>query len=74
MGLLPPVFEEDTMKIGDLVRHALAHKRENMIGIILDKVHDPMAMNNEVFSVLWRCGNVGKNVWDYDLVVINENR
>tara|TARA_R110002124_G_scaffold108829_1_gene261526 strand:+ start:166 stop:348 length:183 start_codon:yes stop_codon:yes gene_type:complete len=59
------------MKIGDLVRLArFGRKHENMIGIILDKVHDPMAMNNEVFSVLWRCGNVGKNVWDYDLVVI----
>jgi len=62
------------MKVGDLVRHVLAHKRENMIGILLDKWKDPMAMNNDVFDVMWRDGTIGKNVWDYDLVVINESR
>jgi hypothetical protein len=62
------------MKVGDLVKHALAHKRENMIGVLLEKVHDPLAMNNDVFSVLWRDGKIGNNVWDYDLVVINESR
>ena len=62
------------MKAGDLVRHALAHKRENMIGILLEKVHDPLAMNNDVFCVLWRDGKIGNNVWDYDLVAINESR
>ena len=61
------------MKVGDLVKHALAHKRENMIGVLLEKVHDPLAMNNDVFSVLWRDGKIGNNVWDYDLVVINES-
>ena len=60
------------MKVGDLVRHALAHNRENMIGILLEKVHDPMAMHNDVFSVLWRDGKIGKNVWDYDLVMISD--
>ena len=62
------------MKAGDLVRHVLAHKRENMIGVLLEKVHAPLAMNNDVFSVLWRDGKIGNNVWDYDLVVINESR
>ena len=62
------------MKVGDLVKHALAHKRENMIGVLLEKVHDPLAMNNDVFSVLWRDGKIGNNVWDYDLEVINESR
>jgi|TARA_Y100000310_G_scaffold491_2_gene633 hypothetical protein len=62
------------VKVGDLVKHALAHKRENMIGVLLEKVHDPLAMNNDVFSVLWRDGKIGNNVWDYDLVVINESR
>lgn len=62
------------MKVGDLVKHALAHKRENMIGVLLEKVYDPLAMNNDVFSVLWRDGKIGNNVWDYDLVVINESR
>ena len=62
------------MKIGDLVRHTLAHKRENSIGIILEKRKDPMAMNNDVFNIMWRDGTIGNNVWDYDLVVINESR
>ena len=62
------------MKAGDLVRHVLAHKRENMIGILLEKVHAPLATNNDVFCVLWRDGKIGNNIWDYDLVVINESR
>ena len=61
------------MKVGDLVRHVLAHKRENLMGVLIEKVHDPLAMNNDVFSVLWRDGKIGNNVWDYDLVTINES-
>ena len=62
------------MKVGDLVKHALSHRRENMIGVIIDKMHDPTAMTNDVFCVLWRDGSIGKNVWDYDLEMINESR
>ena len=69
------------MKVGDMVKHLLAHKRENMIGIVLTKVRDPIAGTNDVFNVMWRDGTIGKNVWDYDLVVwdydlaaINESR
>jgi hypothetical protein len=62
------------MKVGDLVSHTLSHKRENLIGVILDKTHDPLASANDVFDVLWRGGNIGKNVWDYDLVVLSESR
>ncbi len=58
------------MKVGDLVRHVFAHKRENMIGIIVERVFDPLASTNDVFNVVWRNGSLGKNVWDYDLVVI----
>jgi|TARA_R110001583_G_scaffold99420_2_gene244768 hypothetical protein len=61
------------MKVGNLVKHVLAHERENMIGILLEKVHDPLAMNNDVFRVLWRDGKIGNNIWDYDLVTINES-
>ena len=61
------------MKVGDLVRHVLAHKRENLIGVLIEKVHDPLAMNNDVFRVLWRDGKIGNNVWDYDLAVISAN-
>lgn len=62
------------MRVGDLVRHALSHRRENAIGVIIEKVHDPLAMTNDVFRVLWRDGKIGNNVWDYDLVVIREGR
>ena len=62
------------MEVGDLVRHVLAHKRENLIGVLIEKVHDPLAMNNDVFTVLWRDGKIGNNVWDYDLVAINASR
>ena len=62
------------MKVGDIVKHVLAHERENMVGIIVEKVHDPLAIANDVFSVLWRNGMIGNNVWDYDMVVINESR
>ena len=62
------------MKVGDMVKHVLAHERENLVGIIIEKAHDQLAMTNDVFSVMWRNGMVGNNVWDYDLVVINESR
>ena len=63
------------MKVGDLVRLAFAHKRENMIGIIVESVFNPLASDNGVrFNVVWCDGSLGKNVWDYDLVVINESR
>ena len=62
------------MKVGDLVKHVFAHKRENLVGVLLEKVHDPLASANDVFRVLWRDGKIGNNVWDYDLVVISESR
>jgi|LWDU01.1.fsa_nt_gi hypothetical protein len=60
------------MKVGDLVRHAHAHKRENMTGIILEEAYDPRdpGNRNTIFNVLWRNGKIVKNVWDYDLVMI----
>ena len=62
------------MKVGDLVKQVLSHNRENLTGILIEKVHDPLAMNNDVFRVLWSDGNIGNNVWNYDLEVINESR
>jgi len=37
-------------------------------------VFDPLASTNGVFNIIWRDGSLGKNVWDYDLVAINESR
>ena len=62
------------MKKGDLVCHW--HRGElsdgyNVLGIILEEVHDRLATNNDVFKVWWADGTVGNNVWDYDLKVVS---
>ena len=61
------------MKAGDLVRHTNYYFEDNMIGVIIDKINHVKAIHNDVFNVLWAGGSVGENVWDYDLVVINES-
>jgi hypothetical protein len=53
------------MNVGDLVQD-ICWLGERL-GIILEKVRDPLAMNNQVFKVLWRDGTIGNSVWDYDL-------
>jgi len=67
------------MKVGDLVRHVfgdelIVERTEMKIGIIVERVFDPLASTNGVFNIIWRDGSLGKNVWDYDLVAINESR
>ena len=42
------------------------------IGIIVERVFDPLASTNGVFNIIWRDGSLGKNVWDYDLVMISD--
>jgi hypothetical protein len=55
------------MKKGDLVFSVLFTKWKPKWGIILERVHDPLAVSNKVFKVWWGDGTVGNNVWDYDL-------
>ncbi len=62
------------MKVGDMVKRVVRSRSAHRVGIIVEKVHDPRATANDVFSVLWRDGKIGNNVWDYDLQVINESR
>jgi len=64
------------MKVGDLVRSVgdATTTRGSMIGIIVESVFDPLASGNDVFNVVWGNGSLGKFVWDYDLVVLNESR
>lgn len=62
------------MKVGDFVEHVHAHKRENLIGVIIEEMHDPLAMNNRVFRVVWKDGSMGENVWDYDLIPLTARR
>ena len=59
------------MKIGDLVKTVLGPYRR---GFIIEQVPGPASRSNKVFKVLWLDGSVGKNIWDYNLEVINENR
>ena len=60
------------MQVGDLVKYSYPGG-EVFLGIILEKVHDPLAMSNDVFNVLWENGAVCYNVWDYDLEEDNES-
>jgi len=52
------------VKVGDLVISAWS---EGKVGLLLERVHDPLAMNHKVFDVFWSDGTKGHNVWDYDL-------
>ena len=60
------------MKVGDLVKHT--YPTSDLVGVIVEQVLDRLAQTNKVFNVLWQNGSLGKNVWDYDLKVINEGR
>jgi len=60
--------------VGDLVYHISQLRSLNNYGIILERVHDPRALHNKVFKILWRNGRIGENVWDYDLELVNESR
>tara|TARA_R110000765_G_C18808602_1_gene594413 strand:+ start:90 stop:272 length:183 start_codon:yes stop_codon:yes gene_type:complete len=56
------------MKKGDLVKHAFAHPRQKLFGIILSKVSfDRMTVNRDnAYKVLWRDGTI-VTAWDCDL-------
>ena len=56
------------MRVGDLVKSVFGFYRR---GILVERVYDPIAMNNKVFKVMWTDGTIGNNVWDYDLEVIS---
>ena len=63
------------MKVGDLVWFVKPHNDRNMYGIIIERVNDPLAFNNDVFKILWRDGTIGNNLWSYDLCLVkNESR
>ena len=58
------------MKPGDLVRDN--YPTRDRVGVIIEQVFDRLAQNNNCYNVLWRDGELAKNVWDYDLKVHNE--
>jgi hypothetical protein len=62
------------VKVGDLVKDNHPNRRLNeRFGVIVSESADryvSMALNR-AFKVLWRDGTIGKNVWDYDLKIVN---
>ena len=61
------------MKVGDLVEAIFLHGDTRGYypsghkGIIVAKIDEPRATGNDVFKVVWICGGVTDNIWDYDL-------
>ena len=69
------------MKVGDLVKSIFLHGDtrgyypSGHMGIIVAKVDEPRATgldlwrttDSDVFKVVWVCGGVSENMWDYDL-------
>ena len=59
------------MKVGDLVESIFMHGDTRGYyptghkGIIVAK--EVRAFGNDVFKVVWTCGGVSDNMWDYDL-------
>ena len=61
-------YRKRTMKVGDLVKHVFSER----VGVAFNLAHDPLAMHNNMFDVAWINGEIGYNIWDYDLEIINE--
>ena len=58
------------MKPGDLVRDWLACRW----GVILEEVFDHVrGKQNGVYRIWWDNGDIGNNVWDYDLEPYDES-
>ena len=62
------------MRVGDLVKDnhpswAGAERIGVIVGMGVNSIR-----SNQLFNVLWRDGTIAKNVWDYDLKVVNESR
>ena len=65
------------MKVGDLVKdNHPSWSGAERIGVIIERVphYRRVRYGNKLFKVLWGNGTIGKNVWDYDLKVVNESR
>lgn len=66
------------MKVGDLVfcnhpAYFTVGNTPKRRGMIIEEMPKSRALNR-LFKVLWSSGTIGNNVWDYDLVVVNESR
>ena len=63
------------MKVGDLVKHNHpAWTCGGRIGVIVGTGDGWTGSRlNQLFDVLWRDGTIGKNVWDYDLKIVESS-
>ena len=68
------------MKPGDLVRetkairHKYPHRPRSRWGVILEVVFDYVrGRQNGVYKIWWDNGDIGNNVWDYDLEPYDES-
>ena len=62
------------MKPGDLVRDNYIRRSESRWGVILEVVFDYVrGKQNGVYKIWWDNGDIGNNVWDYDLEPYDES-
>jgi len=55
------------MKAGTLVKHMGTNI--NLIGVLIEKMHDPLNYLNRVWKVQWTDGTIGNYVCETDLKV-----
>ena len=55
------------MKSGTLVKHTGTNRR--LIGVLIEKMHDPMNYLGRVWKVQWTDGTIGNYVCETDLKV-----
>jgi len=55
------------MKSGTLVKHTGTNRR--LIGVLIEKMHDPMNYLGRVWKVQWTNGTIGNYVCETDLKV-----
>ena len=69
------------MKVGDLVKcnnpsyyHTL-RTTPARIGVLIGNIghNKGIGFTNKIFKVLWHNGTIENNVWDYDLMLVNES-
>ena len=60
------------MKVGDFVKSAYPawSDRPDRYGFIIEEVSKSSFIRNKVFKVLWTNGEIGNNIFDYDLELV----
>ena len=60
------------LQVGDFVKDGYPHRSTDRYGFIIEKVirKKRQPVYNNIFKVLWADGQVGSEVWDYDLELV----